>query len=74
MNCARRRGGVSWPGCRNIRHQPALAISRIELINQWCNNPDYLAMMRNCNYPLIGAWPENRLDCTAVVAGYGSPA
>jgi hypothetical protein len=27
---------------------PALAISGLELINQWYNNPAYLAIMRDC--------------------------
>jgi uncharacterized protein YkwD len=53
---------------------PALAISGIELINQWYGNPNYLAIMRNCKYTAIGVWSENSLDRTVVVAVYGSPA
>jgi uncharacterized protein YkwD len=53
---------------------PALAISGIELINQWYHNPDYLGIMRNCKYTAIGVWSENSLDRTVVVAVYGSPA
>ncbi|WP_407663855.1 CAP domain-containing protein [Mycobacterium shottsii] len=52
---------------------PALAISGVELINQWYNNPDYLAIMRDCKYTAIGVWSENSLDRTVVVAVYGSP-
>jgi uncharacterized protein YkwD len=53
---------------------PALAISGIELINQWYQNPDYLAIMRDCKYTAIGVWSENNLDRTVVVAVYGSPS
>jgi uncharacterized protein YkwD len=53
---------------------PALAISGIELINQWYNNPNYLAIMRDCKYTTIGVWSANSLDRTVVVAVYGSPA
>jgi uncharacterized protein YkwD len=53
---------------------PALAISGIELINQWYQNPAYLAILRDCKYTAIGVWSENSLDRTVVVAVYGSPA
>lgn len=52
---------------------PALAISGVELINQWYRNPTYLAIMRDCRYTAIGVWSENSLDRTVVVAVYGSP-
>jgi hypothetical protein len=52
---------------------PALAISGVELINQWYSNPAYLAIMRNCAYTRIGVWSENRIDRTVVVAVYGQP-
>jgi hypothetical protein len=53
---------------------PALAISGIELINQWYYNPAYLAIMRDCANTLIGVWSESALDRTVVVAVYGQPA
>jgi uncharacterized protein YkwD len=53
---------------------PALAISGIELINQWFDNPAYLAVMRDCTHTQIGVWSENSLDRTVVVAVYGNPA
>ena len=53
---------------------PALAISGIELINQWYYNPDYMAIMRDCANTLIGVWSESVLDRTVVVAVYGQPA
>lgn len=52
---------------------PALAISGVELINQWYNNPAYLAIMSNCANTQIGVWSENSLDRTVVVAVYGQP-
>jgi uncharacterized protein YkwD len=52
---------------------PALAISGIELINQWYYNPAYLAIMSDCANTEIGVWSENSLDRTVVVAVYGQP-
>ena len=52
---------------------PALAISGIELINQWYYNPAYLAIMRDCGNTAIGVWSESSLDRTVVVAVYGQP-
>jgi hypothetical protein len=53
---------------------PALAISGVELINQWYYNPAYLAIMRNCANTRIGVWSETSLDRTVVVAVYGQPS
>lgn len=53
---------------------PALAISGIELINQWYYNPAYLAIMRDCANTEMGVWSENTLDRTVVVAVYGQPS
>jgi uncharacterized protein YkwD len=52
---------------------PALAISGIELINQWYDNPDYHAILTNCANTAVGVWSENSLDRTVVVAVYGQP-
>jgi uncharacterized protein YkwD len=51
----------------------ALAISGIELINQWYYNPADNAIMSNCANTEIGVWSENSLDRTVVVAVYGQP-
>jgi uncharacterized protein YkwD len=51
----------------------ALAISGIELINQWYYNPAYMAIMANCANSQIGVWSENSFDRTVVVAVYGHP-
>lgn len=52
---------------------PALAISGIEILNQWYSNPAYLAVMRDCTYTQVGVWSANSLDRTVVVAVYGRP-
>jgi uncharacterized protein YkwD len=52
---------------------PAVAISGIELINQWYYNPAYLAIMQNCAYTKMGVWSASSIDRTVVVAVYGQP-
>ncbi len=52
---------------------PAMAISGIELINQWYYNPPYLAIMQNCANSVMGVWSENSFNRTVVVAMYGEP-
>jgi len=52
---------------------PALAISGIEIINQWYYRPDYMAIMSNCANTQMGVWSVNSLDRTVVVAVYGQP-
>ncbi|MEE3064563.1 MAG: CAP domain-containing protein [Actinomycetota bacterium] len=52
---------------------PAVAISGIELINQWYYNPAYFAIMSDCANSQIGVWSENARDRTVVVAVYGQP-
>jgi len=58
---------------QTVAINPALAISGIELINQWYYNPAYLAIMSDCANTEIGVWSENSLDRTVVVAVYGQP-
>ena len=53
---------------------PALAISGVEVIDQWYYNSAYLAIMRDCANTNIGVWSENGLDRTVVVAVYGQPS
>jgi uncharacterized protein YkwD len=53
---------------------PALAISGIELINQWYYNPAFLAIMQDCANTEIGVWSANSLERTVVVAVYGRPS
>jgi uncharacterized protein YkwD len=68
-----RNAGFTGNVAETVAINPALAISGIELINQWYYNPAYLAIMQNCAYTQIGVWSENSLDRTVVVAVYGQP-
>ena len=69
-NAAGYRGTVS----ETIAIVPALAISGIEIMNDWYYRPEYMAVMSNCANVQIGVWSENILDRTVVVAVYGQPA
>jgi uncharacterized protein YkwD len=69
-NAAGYRGTVA----ETVAINPALAISGIELINQWYYRPDYMAIMSNCANSQMGVWSLNSLDRTVVVAVYGQPA
>lgn len=53
---------------------PALAISGVEIMNQWYYRPDYMAIMSDCGNTQIGVWSENSLDRSVVVAVYGKPS
>lgn len=64
------RGAVA----ETVAINPALAINGIEIINQWFDRPDYLAIMSNCAYTQMGVWSVNALDRSVVVAVYGQPA
>jgi uncharacterized protein YkwD len=69
-----RAKAAGYPGrvAETVAINPAVAISGIELINQWYYNPAYLAIMQNCAYTQIGVWSEDSLNRTVVVAVYGS--
>jgi uncharacterized protein YkwD len=58
---------------QTVAIHPALAISGIELINQWYYNPAYHDIMSNCANTQIGVWSANSPDRTVVVAVYGQP-
>ncbi len=65
--------GYQGTVAETVAINPALAISGVELINQWYYNPAYMAIMSNCANTQIGVWSENSLDRTVVVAVYGQP-
>lgn len=65
--------GFAGPVTETVGINPALAMSGIELMNQWFGNPAYLAIMRDCANSVMGVWSENSLDRTVVVAVYGRP-
>ena len=63
------RGAVA----ETVAINPALAISGIDILNQWYYRPDYMAIMANCANVEIGVWSENSLARSVVVAVYGQP-
>lgn len=68
-NVAGFRGAVAETEAIN----PAMAISGLELIKRWYENPDYNRIMSNCANNQIGVWSLNSPDRTVVVAVYGQP-
>jgi len=66
--------GFAGAVAETVAINPALAISGVELINQWYHRPDYMAIMSDCGYTKMGVWSANSLDRTVVVAVYGKPA
>ena len=69
-----RAAGFVGTVAETVAINPALAISGIEIINNWYYRPDYLAIMSNCANSQMGVWSVNSLDRTVVVAMYGQPA
>lgn len=66
-----RNAGYQGAVSETVAINPALAISGIELINQWYHRPEYHAIMTDCANVDIGVWSANSLDRTVVVAVYG---
>lgn len=66
-----RNAGYAGAVAETVAINPALAISGIEILNQWYYRPDYHAIMSDCANVDIGVWSENQLDRTVVVAVYG---
>jgi uncharacterized protein YkwD len=67
-NAAGFRGKVG----ETVAINPALAISGIEILNQWWYDPP--SLMQDCANTAIGVWSENSLDRSVAVAMYGQPA
>lgn len=65
--------GFRGVAAETVAINPAMAISGIEILNQWYYNPAYMAIMSNCLNTQIGVWSENRFDRSVVVAMYGRP-
>lgn len=65
--------GFHGTAAETVAINPALAISGIEILNQWYYNPEYFAIMSNCANSQIGVWSLNSLGRTVVVAVYGQP-
>ena len=66
--------GFHGKAAETVAINPALAISGVEIMNDWYYRPDYMAIMSNCANTQIGVWSESSLDRTVVVAVYGQPA
>ena len=66
--------GFRGKAAETVAINPAVAISGIEILNQWYYNPAYMAIMANCANTQMGVWSENSPDRTVVVAMYGQPA
>ena len=66
---------AGFPGkvAETIAINPALAISGIEILNQWWPDPVSRATMQDCSNTAIGVWSENSINRTVVVAVYGQP-
>jgi hypothetical protein len=66
--------GFRGKAAETVAINPAIAISSLELVNQWYYNPDDMAIIRDCANTAIGVWSDNSLDRTVVMAVYGQPA
>ena len=65
--------GFHGKAAETVAINPAIAISSLELVNQWYYNPGDMAIIRDCANTNIGVWSDNSLDRTVVVAVYGQP-
>jgi uncharacterized protein YkwD len=65
--------GFRGKAAETVAINPAMAISSLELVNQWYYNPDDMAIIRDCANTAMGVWSDNSLDRTVVVAMYGQP-
>lgn len=65
--------GFRGKAAETVAINPAIAISSLELVNQWYYNPDDMAIIRDCANTAIGVWSDNSVDRTVVVAVYGQP-
>jgi hypothetical protein len=70
-----RANGQGFPGkvAETVAINPAIAISDVEILNQWWYDPASRATMQDCGNTAIGVWSENSLDRSVVVAVYGQP-
>ena len=67
-----RNAGYNGVVAETVAINPALAISGIEILNQWYYRPDYHAIMTDCSNIDIGVWSANLVpDRSVVVAVYG---
>jgi uncharacterized protein YkwD len=69
------RANAGFPGtvAETVTINPAISISSMELINRLHDDPNSLAIIKDCSHSVMGVWSENSLDRTVVVALYGHP-
>ncbi len=67
-----RNAGYNGAVAETVAINPALAISGVEILNQWVFRPDYMAILSDCSNIDIGVWSENLVpDRSVVVAVLG---
>ena len=66
-----RNAGYAGPVAETVAINPAIAISGVEIMNNWYYRPDYFATMSDCSNVDIGVWSVNSFDRSVVVAVYG---
>jgi len=64
--------GFTGPVAETVAINPALAISGVEILNQWWYDPASRAIMQDCSHNAVGVWSENSFDRSVVVAVYGT--
>ncbi|TDH52923.1 CAP domain-containing protein [Mycobacterium eburneum] len=67
------QAGFNAKASETVAITPALAISGMEILNQWWNDPVARQTMQNCSNSAVGVWSENSVARTVVVAVYGQP-
>lgn len=65
--------GFAGSVTETVAIHPAIAMSGIDLMNLWYQDPAAYAAMADCGHSQIGVWSENSVDRTVVVAVYGTP-
>jgi uncharacterized protein YkwD len=70
-----RANAAGFPGtvAETVTINPAISISSMELINRLHDDPNSLAIIKDCSHSVMGVWSENSLDRTVVVVLYGHP-
>lgn len=68
---AQQAGYQGGPVSQTVATNPAVAMSGVDLMNQWYYDPAVYQVMVNCANNQMGVWSENSPDRTVVVAVYG---
>jgi uncharacterized protein YkwD len=70
-----RAGSAGYNGAvaETVAINQSFAINGLDVMGNWYNRPNYLAIMSNCANTQIGVWSENSPDRSVLVAVYGQP-